>query len=191
MPGALGAAAAPHENVELKARCPDLATVRRRALDAGARPRGVLEQRDTYFVVPAGRLKLREQRADPGDGAIVVSAELLHYRRADATRSRSSRYRRTPVEDPAAMRALLLDALGPDGEVRKRRELLLAENVRIHLDEVDGLGTFVELEGVVDPVAHPRPGTTARVEHLRAALGIDQRDIVAEGYRELVARATA
>jgi homotetrameric cytidine deaminase len=131
---------APRRNVELKAIDPDPDATLERALAAGARDQGVLVQRDTYFGAPRGRLKLREE--EPGE------AHLIAYERADEAAARTSAYRVAPVAAPRELRAALEAALGVTQVVDKRRRLLLWESVRIHLDDVDGLGRFVELEAV-------------------------------------------
>ena len=160
--------AAPQRNLELKARDPDPARSLERALGLGAEDQGEIVQRDTYFAGAGGRLKLREQT--PGD------AELIQYRRADQAAARTSEYRLVPVGEADALREALDAALGTLAVVEKRRRLLLWDGVRIHLDDVDGLGTFVELEATdEDP---------AKVERLRAELEID--DLVAQSYSELV-----
>ena len=157
-------------NVELKAHDPDPARTLERALAAGARDEGLLRQRDTYFTVAAGRLKLREE--DPG------GATLIGYQRPDAGGERVSAYRLVAVPDPEAMRAALADANGIDVVVVKRRHLLLWETVRIHLDEVRGLGSFLELEAVAAPGSDLRR-EREQVAHLREAL-----DIPDEALRE-------
>jgi homotetrameric cytidine deaminase len=132
----------PRRNVEIKARDPDPATTLERALALGAYDDGILVQRDTYFGRARGRLKLREQ--EPG------GAQLIAYARPDADEARTSEYRLVEVSDPQALREALDAALGTRVVVDKRRRLLLYENVRIHLDDVAGLGAFVELEAVAD-----------------------------------------
>jgi adenylate cyclase, class 2 len=134
-------AVSPQRNLELKARCADLAAARATVLRLGARPAGVLVQIDTYFRVPNGRLKLRriDGQAD----------ELIWYDRPDQGETRISRYYRVPVADADGLKTALTAAFGLRGEVHKRREVCLWHNVRIHLDEVDGLGTFVEFEAVL------------------------------------------
>jgi homotetrameric cytidine deaminase len=174
--------AAPRRNVELKARDRDPARSLERALALGADDRGELVQRDTYFATSRGRLKLREQ--EPG------GAELIAYERSDRADARESRYRLAPVADGAALREALDAALGTTVVVAKRRRLLLWEGVRIHLDEVAGLGAFVELEGV----AAPGSDLTAegeRVARLRAELGIADADLEATGYADLLAATIA
>jgi adenylate cyclase class IV len=126
--------------VELKASDPAPGRSLEICRDLGAEDRGTLWQRDTYLAVPAGRLKLREER--PG------GASLIHYRRSDRPGERESRYLIAPVAEPAPLLALLEQALGVRVVVTKRRRLFLWDQVRIHLDEVEHLGTFIEFEAV-------------------------------------------
>jgi homotetrameric cytidine deaminase len=136
----------PRRNVELKTRDADPAATLERALALGASDEGVLAQRDTYFGRARGRLKLREQ-----EGGGEAGARLIAYVRPDGEEARTSSYRLAEVDDPAALADALDAALGTLVVVDKRRRLLLYENVRIHIDDVAGLGAFVELEGVADP----------------------------------------
>ena len=160
--------AAPKRNLELKARDPDPQRSLERALALGADDRGEIAQRDTYFGRVGGRLKLREQ--SPGE------AELIQYRRADEEGPRTSEYRLVPVAEGDALREALDAALGTLVVVEKRRRLLLWEGVRIHLDEVDDLGSFVELEATdEDP---------ATIDRLTGELEIG--DLVAQSYSDLL-----
>jgi homotetrameric cytidine deaminase len=168
---------APRRNVELKATDPDPERSLQIALDLGAEDRGVLVQRDTYFRVPEGRLKLREE--SPG-GAV-----LIQYARDDRAEARESRYRITPVEDPEALKTSLAEALGTLAVVEKERRLLLWEGVRIHLDTVEGLGSFLELEGVA-PEGSDLSGERDRVAQLSEALGLDDSRILADSYSDRV-----
>jgi homotetrameric cytidine deaminase len=133
----------PRRNVELKAHDADPARTLERALAAGAEERALLRQRDTYFAVPHGRLKLREE--EPG------GATLIAYERPDQASERVSDYRLVPVADAEELRAALAAANGITAVVVKRRRLLMWQSIRIHLDEVRGLGSFVELEAVAEP----------------------------------------
>jgi homotetrameric cytidine deaminase len=168
---------APRRNVELKATDPDPARSLAVCLELGAADEGTLIQRDTYFRVPEGRLKLREQ--EPG-GAVLVQ-----YSRDDRPEARESRYRLIEVEDAAATRTALDEALGTLAVVEKERRLLLWEGVRIHLDTVKGLGSFVELEGVA-PEGSDLSGEHDRVARLSEALGIDDSRILSDSYSDLV-----
>jgi homotetrameric cytidine deaminase len=133
----------PRRNVEIKARDADPGATLERALALGASDEGVLIQRDTYFGGVRGRLKLREQ--EPG------GAQLIAYARPDSEAARTSAYRLADVSDADALREALDAALGTRVVVDKHRRLLLWQGVRIHLDQVAGLGAFVELEGVAPP----------------------------------------
>jgi homotetrameric cytidine deaminase len=166
---------APRRNVELKATDPDPDRSLAVCLDLGAEDHGVIVQRDTYFRVPGGRLKLREET--PGGAA------LIQYRRADAAQARESRYRIAPVEDAASLREALDAALGTLVVVDKERRLLLWEGVRIHLDTVAGLGSFLELEGVAPAESDLGP-ERERVAGLSEALGLDGSRILADSYSD-------
>jgi homotetrameric cytidine deaminase len=168
----------PRRNVELKARDADPAATLERALALGATDEGVLAQRDTYFERARGRLKLREQ-----DGGREAGARLIAYVRPDDEAARTSAYRLAEVADPAALREALDAALGTLVVVEKRRRLLLYENVRIHLDEVRDLGSFVELEGVADPDSDLRREHDL-VARLRDELALG--DPVAGSYSDLL-----
>jgi predicted adenylyl cyclase CyaB len=130
-------------NLEIKARCPDLAAARAVVRELVGRDPAIEHQCDTYFHVPHGRLKLREI-----NGATAV---LIAYARPDTATARMSQYHLVPIVDPVVLKAALSTTLGIQREVRKRREISLWHNVRIHLDEVEGLGNFVEFEAVLGP----------------------------------------
>ncbi len=163
-------------NLELKARCPNSEAARAaiRALDL--RDAFTEHQTDTYFRVPSGRLKLREI-----DGQAAL---LLFYDRADEAAARISYYRRAPIVDVAATKALLEAALGIRGVVVKRREIYLWYNVRIHLDDVAGLGTFLEFEAVLTDGAD-RAEAQGRLDHLCALLAVMKADRSAASYIDL------
>jgi homotetrameric cytidine deaminase len=165
-------------NVELKARDPDPGATAARCAALGAEDRGVLHQRDTYFDGRHGRLKLRE--SEPGDD------ELIAYRRPDATEPERSSYVRAPAPDPPALREALQAALGTTVVVAKRRRLFLWQNVRIHLDEVDGLGSFIELEALVAADGSDLQQAHDKVAHLRAELAIADGALIAAGYSDLL-----
>jgi homotetrameric cytidine deaminase len=168
---------APRRNVELKARDADPEATLQRALALGASDEGVLRQRDTYFGRARGRLKLRELLDPP------ARAQLISYQRADDAQARTSAYRIADVADPDALREALDAALGTRAVVDKRRHLLLYENVRIHLDDVEGLGAFVELEGVAAPESD-LSREHELVERLRSELRLGDR--VPVSYSDLL-----
>ena len=166
-------------NVEVKIRVDDLEAIRSRALALGAEDRGTLHQIDTYFGTPAAsgaRLKLREHR--PG------RSELIAYRRPDTTGLRTSDFHLVPVNDPTPLREALTHALGVVRRVAKTRHLLLLGRTRIHLDRVEGLGDFLELEVVLadrDEVT----GGEQEAERLLAQLALGDRPRIPGSYVDL------
>ena len=168
---------APRRNIELKARCPDLHVVRRALQLLDARHARTMNQLDTYFPVPHGRLKLREIDS--------VAAELIWYDRPDTTEFKSSLYHVVAVPDPALLKATLIAANGLRGQVRKTRDLWLFHNVRIHLDNVDNLGDFIEFEAVMRDEISDEP-SQARLHQLKAALQIRPGDIERASYSDLL-----
>src|SRR5947209_1899286 len=163
-------------NVELKARVADPEAMVARCLELGASDQGVLEQRDVYFTAGRGWLKLRE-----GDRV----AELIAYRRPDSAQASESAYVLAPVAEPAPVAEALDAALGTVAVVSKRRRLFLWEGVRIHLDEVEGLGSFLEFEAVL-PDAGDLAAAHEKVARLRDSLGIEDDALVSVGYADLL-----
>ena len=171
-------------NVELKARDGDPETTAARCLELGAEDRGFLEQRDSYFSTRRGRLKLREQGKD--------GSELIAYGRPDDVEPAESAYVLAPVSQPELMIEALDQALGaPLVVVSKRRHLFLWEGVRIHLDEVEDLGTFIEFEAVLEPGSGPEAITAAhhKLARLRRELGVADEALIGGGYADLLVEA--
>src|SRR5438034_9687024 len=154
--------AVPH-NLEIKVRVADLTPARATAARLGARPAGVEVQVDRYYELEGGsRLKLRTVPGRP--------AELIRNRRPECDAVRTSDYEVTPVRDADARRCLV-PKTRPVVTVRKRREVVVRDDVRIHLHEVDGLGRFLELQAVVD-AAHGEPPSRRRLARITPALGM-------------------
>jgi adenylate cyclase class IV len=168
-----GYVAAPRRNVELKATDPD----RARSIDAcralDAEDMGTIWQRDSYFAVPHGGLKLREEH--PG------RPHLIQFSRTDEPQQRESRYRIIDVDDAQMLLAALSDAIGLTVVVSKCRHLFLWQGVRIHLDEVEQLGTFIELEAVAPPESD-LSREHRLIEELRTILQIKDERLVGDGY---------
>ncbi len=171
------AVAPPARNVELKCRCGDLSAARAALAGLAIVDDSVQTQVDTYFQVRHGRLKLRE--------IVGVRSQLIWYDRADAAETRNSDYRLTPVSHPAELRASLAAACGVRGQVRKVRHVLLWHNVRIHLDQVDGLGTFVEFEAVISPADTEADGHR-RLAELCRLMSISPDDRLSVSYSDLL-----
>lgn len=164
-------------NLELKANDPDPERSLQVCAELGAEDRGILRQRDTYFAVPRGRLKLRRE----GDGG----AHLIAYERSNDTGQRESRYRIVEVENDRDLEAALVASVGISVVVTKTRRLFLHRGVRIHLDDVDGLGSFIEFEGVAAPGASGLGDFEQLLSGLRRSFGIKDADLIGSSYREL------
>jgi predicted adenylyl cyclase CyaB len=168
----------PH-NVEIKARVGDVAAFERRVAEIADGHPTTIEQCDTFLATSRGRLKLREFR----DG----SGELIYYERRDGAGPETSEYliARTPEAD--ALKSVLARALGVLGTVRKRRRLYMRGQTRIHVDHVEGLGNFMELEVVLSESQTPADGR-AIAEGLMTSLGVESRHLVEAAYVDLLAR---
>jgi predicted adenylyl cyclase CyaB len=169
-------------NVELKARDPDQARSFAACEDLGAASQGVLVQQDTYFQAPHGRLKLREE-----EGA---RPHLIAYERADLLGGRESRYRIIAIDQPDELKAALRGTLGLKAVVAKKRWLFLWEGVRIHLDQVAGLGDFIEFEAIADATSD-LSHEEAQVARLRQAFEIEHAALVGASYCDLVSERTS
>lgn len=166
-------------NVEIKARIPSVEALLPRATalaDEDDHPQ-LIHQDDTFFRVPHGRLKLRVY----SDGA----GELIHYYRPDAPGPKLSDYLITAVADPDSLRDVLERACGLLGRVVKRRVLVLVGQTRIHLDHVEGLGEFLELEVVLREGQTEAEGTAIALD-LLAALGVPPEDRLSGAYLDLL-----
>lgn len=164
-------------NVEIKARIDSVEALLpiARAITGGEAE--TIEQDDSFFPCPRGRLKLR----DFGDGR----GELIQYERPDASGPKTSTYVRSPTASPETLREALTRALGTLGRVRKRRLLLLAGRTRIHLDRVEGLGDFLELEVVLRDGENEADGV-AEAHALMARLGIQSTQLLVGAYLDLL-----
>lgn len=164
-------------NTEIKARIASVEALLPNALALADGPVERIAQDDTFFQVPQGRLKLREF----ADG----TAELIHYHRPDAVGPKVSDYVISPVPDAASMRLALTRASGLLGRVRKLRTLLLAGQTRIHLDRVEGLGDFLELEVVLRDDQTDTHGERI-AEALMQNLGVTAADLLRGAYLDLL-----
>ncbi len=172
-------------NIEVKLRIASVQALLARVLVlpevGGAQPQ-LIEQDDCFYATPHGRLKLRRLVQTPA----AAVAELIHYHRPNEAAARTSDYVRVPVLDPDALHAALARALGVTGRVRKQRWLVLAGATRIHLDDVQGLGDFLELEVVLQDGQAEAEGH-AQAHHLLQALGLGQEPLLAGSYLDLSA----
>jgi predicted adenylyl cyclase CyaB len=164
-------------NIEIKARVCDLAELRRRAEALSDTPVQVIPQEDTFFHVPKGRLKLRQLRPD--------FAQLVYYERPDQDGPKRSDYHIFEAHDPEGLKTVLSLALGVRGIVRKMRYLYLAGQTRIHIDIVEGLGQFMELEVVLQDGQSAAEGQSI-AEELMLRLGVRKEDLLENAYMDLL-----
>ena len=164
-------------NIEIKARARDFDDIRSRAAALADTPVEVIAQEDTFFAVPQGRLKLRVRNPDP--------AQLIYYERPDQGGPKRSEYQIFETPDPDGLRRTLSRALGVRGVVRKTRYLYLVGQTRVHLDNVEGLGQFMELEVVMRP-DQPDAEGQAIARDLMSRLGVEQSDLLEGAYMDLL-----
>ena len=165
-------------NVEIKAKVTDLAAVRRVVEGLADSGPMEIEQEDTFFACPRGRLKLRRF-------AGCSQAELIYYERPEGSGPKESRYIVHPTADAEGLRGVLAAALDIRGVVRKRRTVYLVGQTRVHLDQVEGLGEFVELEVVLQPEQDLAEGEVVARE-LMAKLGISASQLIDGAYIDLL-----
>ena len=162
-------------NFEFKARLDDPSHVRATLKRLRARLLGTDHQVDTYFRVPAGRLKIREGR---------IENSLIFYQRTNSAQARRSAVEMMLLPRRNSVRAILTHALGVLATVDKRREIYFVGNVKIHLDRVRGLGTFVEVEAMT------RTGDIRKVRaqalKFQKDFAIPSAHLVPQSYSDLV-----
>lgn len=169
-------------NIEIKARVDDLRALEDSVVALGAIGPEHIAQDDTFFVCQNGRLKLRVFE----DG----SGQLIFYRRADEQGPKESFYVLSETGAPDSLREALSLAYGVEGRVRKQRRLYMQGRTRVHLDSVEGLGDFMELEVVLAEHESAADGMQ-EAQHLMQALKIDASRLVTGAYLDLLARKPA
>jgi adenylate cyclase class IV len=162
------------KNLEQKFRCKDLVQAETAARALGATDRGVLHQRDYFFPAPQARLKLRI--IDGREGG-----ELISYRREDTVAAITSDYTITPISNTEALIGTLTHALGKPRELVKTRRLFIYKSTRIHIDNVVGLGGFVEFETMLTT----QTAAEAETELAMVVAALKLEDSVAPAYVDL------
>ena len=165
-------------NIEIKARAHQFDQLLGRAAALASEPPMIYRQQDFFYDVPNGRLKLRQFDDN-------TPAELIFYQRDDRDGPKVSYYSRSPVTNPEATHALLAQALNTRGIVNKERHVYIVGRTRIHLDRVDGLGDFIELEVLLGQ-DDDEAGGEKEAEKLFAQLGVSSADLVPVAYVDLL-----
>lgn len=143
----------------------------------GADFKGTDHQRDTCFRCASGRLKLREGN---------IEQNLIHYRREDGTEPKDSLVTLFGAPAGSSLKALLTDALGVLAVVNKRREIYFIENVKFHVDDVEGLGTFMEIEAIDVDGNIGRQRLRERCEHYMKILDVRDEDLIWCSYSDMI-----
>jgi adenylate cyclase len=164
-------------NAEVKARLLDRPRIEAMVASIATHGPVTLVQEDTFFPVSTGRLKLRTI-----DGA---SGELIYYLRPDVSGPKLSQYERVPVENATALSTLLRTALGVRGRVSKIRTLYLVGRTRVHLDQVDTLGDFIELEVVLQEGDSVETALDEAAQ-LLARIGVGDIELESRAYIDLL-----
>lgn len=168
-------------NIEIKARVRNFDEIRRRAENLSDTPVEVIPQEDTFFNTPQGRLKLRLLSGDRG--------QLIYYTRPDQEGPKRSDYHISHTTDPANLKRVLELAYGIRGVIQKTRYLYLVGQTRVHLDDVEGLGQFMELEVVMREGQSDAEGQ-AIAEDLMSSLGVERSDLLEGAYMDLLESAS-
>ena len=168
-------------NVEIKARVGDVDALRERVERMAGHGPDIIRQLDTFFHCDNGRLKLRRFSDTRG--------ELIFYQRPNGREPSESRYSRSTTTDPDGLTEVLSKSLGARGVVEKTRTLYWSGQTRIHIDEVEGLGWFMELEVVLEPQQSTTEGTRI-ANDVMEALDIKETDLVDVAYIDLLEERT-
>ena len=166
-----------HINIEIKARCHDQESIRQILRSENAEFKGTDHQTDTYFRVSQGRLKLREGN---------IENNLIHYRRADTEGPKQSDVLLFRSDPGSALKEILTKALGILVIVEKKREIWFIGNVKFHLDLVEGLGSFVEIEAIDRDGSTGRDALLRQCRHYLRLFSIADKDLVPVSYSDML-----
>jgi predicted adenylyl cyclase CyaB len=166
-----------HLNVEIKAKCSDPGFVRQYFLLHQASFQGTDVQTDTYFNVPNGRLKLREG---------IIENKLIYYTRNNQPGPKNSHFHLLNVDNPVELKEILQKSCGIKIIVKKQREIYYIDNVKFHIDEVPGLGSFVEIEAGNILTDKTETGLLEQCNFYLKEFGIKEEDLIAFSYSDLL-----
>ncbi|GBN46028.1 hypothetical protein AVEN_127713-1 [Araneus ventricosus] len=167
-------------NVEIKAKINDLQGFLKRAASISDKPEVILQQIDTYFKVPNGRLKLRQIQNE--------KSELIFYDRPDTEGPKLSNYNKQEFqnsEEAEGLKKVLESSLGLVGVVSKQRHLFMSGQTRIHVDDVKNLGHFMELEVMLKEGESLEYGEKI-AQDLMTKLGVQKEDLLSGSYINLL-----
>ena len=169
-----------HLNVEIKAKCIDPSFIRNYLVNKGADFKGLDEQTDTYFKVTNGRLKLREGH---------IENNLIFYDRNDQAGPKTSNFNLVKAQDAKGLKEVLQRSCGVTMIVDKRREIYYIDNVKFHIDELPGLGSFVEIEAGNISADKTEAQLLEQCNFYLKEFGIKDEDLIAESYSDMLMKA--
>ncbi|KAJ3659145.1 hypothetical protein Zmor_010850 [Zophobas morio] len=166
-------------NVEIKARIKELSAILEKARLLSGSSGELIKQHDTFYCVQKGRLKLR--KFESGD------SELIYYERPDVEGPKLSSYSKAEIkaQSTSGLNDVLDQALGTSGVVKKVRHLFMVDQTRVHVDSVEGLGDFMELEVALKPEQSVEDGEKIAVS-LMEQLGVGKEDLLSGAYTDLL-----
>ena len=164
-------------NVEIKARTHSTELIRTYLINHKADFKGVDEQTDTYFNVPQGRLKLREGN---------IENNLIYYDRNNQAGPKSSQFQVVEIRDAGRLKEVLTRSCGVKMIVRKRREIYYIGNVKFHIDDVPGLGSFIEIEAGNILANRTEDELLEQCNFYLKEFEIKEEDLVAVSYSDML-----
>lgn len=167
----------PFLNVEIKARCNEPRNIRNYLLMNNAEFKGTDEQSDTYFHVPNGRLKLREGN---------IENNLIFYERINQSGPKNSHFNLVKIDDANGLKEVLTKSMGVKVVVKKKREIYYIGNVKFHIDEVPGLGSFVEIEAGNILADLTKEQLMAQCDFYMQAFEINPEDLIEVSYSDML-----
>ena len=169
-----------HINVEIKAKCFHPEMVEAFLFAHNAKFVGLDVQEDAYFNISTGRLKLRK-----GD----IENNLIFYNRSNQAGPKNSYFDLVKIEDAKGLKDVLEKSCGIKMVVRKRREIYYIDNVKFHIDDVPGLGSFVEIEAGNILANKTETELLEQCNFYLKEFGVKKEDLVAESYSDLLIKA--
>lgn len=166
-----------HINIEFKARCNDIEKVKEILQRKGANYKGKDYQTDVYFNVPNGRLKLRKGN---------IENKLIGYKRVNSTGTKQSKVYLFITERETNLEEVLKATLGIKIIVKKQRDIYFLNNVKFHIDEVDELGSFIEVEAIDSEGKIGKEKLQQQCDYYKNLFKIREEDMVSHSYSDLL-----
>ena len=169
-------------NIEIKAVMPNPTKARAVLVEKQAVFKGVDHQIDHYFKVTEGRLKMRKGN---------IEQALIHYARDNQEGPKASEILLYKSSDLETLKEILMKSLETLVVVDKKREIYYIENVKFHIDQVEGLGNFVEIEAIDENGTIGKAHLLEQCEYYMQLLGISEKDLRSDSYSDMMLRLNA